>query len=210
MEGVRISINLELVRTIASVLTVVSIVIAYLNYRTSQKKSLADLQAQKDKEIFEQAIQSLKWAYETITEGMENGIPDPSRLKWLTGARHISRYYKLKELLLTETYKLICEENEEYWRHRFYVLLDQQALRNKQYYMDTSQSEWPENIELKSAMVINDFSNWQESKVDPLDDIEKSSLIQNGKPFHGNCGRGLESYHCVFEEIRYQMEQEHK
>jgi len=192
------------------VLIVVSIVIAYLNYRTSQKKSLSDLQAQKDKEIFEQAIQSLRWAYETITDGMVDGIPEPCRLKWLTGARHISRYYKLKEFLLTDTYKLICEENEEYWRHRFYFLLDQQALRNKQYYMDEAQDEWPENIELKSAMVINDFANWQESKVDPLDTIEKSNLIKDGKPFHGKCGRGIESYHCVFEEIKHKMEQEYE
>ena len=187
-------------------LTVVSIVIAYLNYRTSQKKTLSDLQVQKDKEVFEQAIQSLRWAYETITDGMVDGIPEPCRLKWLTGARHISRYYKLKEFLLTDTYRLICEENEEYWRHRFYVLLDQQALKNKRYYMDEAQNEWPENIELKSAMVINDFASWQESKIDSLDSIEKSNLINDGKPFYGKCGRGIESYHCVFEEIKNKME----
>lgn len=171
---------------------------------------MSDIQTQKDKEVFEQAIQSLRWAYETVADGMENGIPDPCRLKWLTGARHISRYYKLKELLLTDTYKLICEENEEYWRHKFYVLLDQKALRTKQYYMDKSQVEWPENIELTSAMVVNDFANWQESKIDPLDDIDREELIKNGKPFHGKCGRGIESYYCVFEEIKRQMEREYE
>lgn len=191
-------------------LIVASIVIAYLNLLASKKKSVFDLQTQKDKEVFEQAIQSLRWAYETVTDGMENGVPDPCRLKWLTGARHISRYYKLKELLLTDTYKLICEENEEYWRHKFYVLLNQQALRVKQYYVDESNGKWPENIELKSAMIINDFANWQEYKIDPLDDINREELIKNGKPFHGECGRGIESYYCMFEEIKHQMEREHE
>ena len=206
--GKVININLELIRTIASVLTVLSIFIAYLSYRSSQKKSLSDQQTQHDKEIFEQALQSLKWAFETITNDMKDGVPDPCRLKWLTCARHLSRYYKLKDFLLTDTYKLICEENEEYWRQKFHVLLNQKALRDKRYYMNMSRSEWPENIEIKSAMIINVFSNWPESKADPLDDIEELNLIKDGKAFYGDCGRGIESYYCVFEKIKDKMEKE--
>jgi len=131
---------------------------------------------------------------------MENNLPKPCRLKWLTTARHISRYYKLKDLVVTDIYRLILEENEEYWRHRFYILLDQIALRSSGYYMDLENNDWSENIEPKSAMVINDFSNWQDSTKDPLDSINEGDLIKTGKPFYGHCGSGIESYSCILKK----------
>ncbi|TMP24427.1 hypothetical protein CWB99_22040 [Pseudoalteromonas rubra] len=118
------------------------------------------------------------------------------------------RYLALKELIQTETYKLICAENEEYWRHKFYVLLDRQELRRADYYIDKLNSDWPENIELTSAMVINDFANWSDETVDPLDVVERKILIEHGKPFNGKCGSGIESYYCRFEEIKAQRARE--
>jgi len=199
---------MEFVRTAFSGLTLISIFFAYLNYRASNLKKEEDDKVIKDKEILNQAVNSLTWAFETLTEGNPEEAPKASRLNWLTTARHIMRYSKLKELIQTETYKLICAEKEEYWRHKFYVLLDRQELRNSDYYTDKSNNDWPENIELTSAMIINDFANWSDDIIDPLDVVERGCLIEHGKPFNGKCGRGIESYYCQFEEVKAKRERE--
>jgi len=203
-----IDINMELVRTAFSGLTLISIFLAYLNYRASSLKKEEDDKVVKDKEILNQAVNSLTWGFETLTEGKSEEVPKASRLNWLTSARHIMRYLALKKLIQTETYKLICAEKEEYWRHKFYVLLDRQELRKSDYYTDKLNNDWSENIELTSAMVINDFANWSDETIDPLDVVERKTLIEHGKPFNGKCGRGIELYYCKFEEIKVQRERE--
>lgn len=199
---------MELVRTAFSGLTLISIFLAYLSYRASNIKKEEDDKVVKDKEILNQAVNSLTWAFETLTEGNSEDVPKANRLNWLTSARHIVRYSALQKLIQTETYKLICAEKEEYWRYKFYVLLDHQELRKSDYYTDKLNNDWPENIELTSAMVINDFANWSDGTIDPLDVIEQSALIEHGKPFNGKCGRGIQSYYCKFEEIKAKLERE--
>ncbi|MBH0021607.1 hypothetical protein I6F40_14805 [Pseudoalteromonas sp. SWXJ133] len=201
-----IDINYELLKTVISGLTLISIIIAYLNYRTSNLKRKEDDKALQDKEILNQAVSSLDWGFETLTEGKYEEVPRASRLNWLTAARHIMRYTKLKNLIKTETYKLICAEQEEYWRHKFYVLLDKKELRKLDYYTNKAQPEWPENIELSSAMVINDFANWSDGTIDPLEAVNVDALIRLGKAFDGKCGIGIQSYHREFEKIKLNNE----
>jgi hypothetical protein len=184
---------LEVIRTLISVLTLVSIIIAYLALKTNKAKIEEDRNITKDKEIYQQAIHSLKWSYEVLTLQMENLVPQPNRLNWLTAARHIQRYYKLKALIKTDTYKLLNEEIEEYWRHSFYQLLDNQTMDNKSYFMAKDDQQWPENIEITSAMIISEFSQWDESIEDPINTADKDKLIEKGA-FNGFFGRGLKSY----------------
>ena len=183
----------------------ISIFLAYLNYRSNTKKQEEDKKQSRDKEVLEQSIMSLEWAYDTLTEGKYTELPTPSRLNWLTAARHISRYYSLKKLIETETYKLLCAEKEEYWRHKFYVLFDRVELMNKNYFIKADDEKWPENIAPTSAMVIVDFSSWSKSIVDPLDAIDRNTLIEKGNPFSGSCGRGLKAYCDEMEEASARM-----
>ena len=188
------SILHEAIKTLAIIATPCSIWFAYRSYRQVAKKNVSDEKFLKDRLIVDQAITSLRWAYEALTEGDDSAIPKPKRINWLTTARHISRFSKLKASLQTDTYKLICEENEEYWRHRFYTLLNNGKLASRDYYMSKKDRTTFEGIEPISAMVINNFSVWPDSKVDVLDQITPEELIKTGNPFRGSCGRGIRSY----------------
>ena len=186
-------INLETLRTLFSGLTLVSIIIAYFTFKTNKAKNDEDKKIAKDKEVNLQATQSLEWAYEVLTQGNVNQVPEPDRLNWLTAARHIQRYYKLRGLIKTDTYKLLNAEVEEYWRHTFYRLLDRRKMANINYFTDNANQEWPENIELTSAMIISEFSQWDENIEDPIDIVEREDLINKGA-FKGVFGRGLRTY----------------
>jgi hypothetical protein len=186
-------INLEVIRTTFSALTFFSLIIAFLAFKSSKKKQREDSASSHDKEILSQCIRSLEWSYDSLSIDQITFIPAATRLNWLTSARHIMRYYKLRDSLKTETYKLICEEYEEYWRHKFYKLFQNECFMSGNYFTDNTKPEWPENIEVRSAMVLSMFSQWNTEVVDLIDELDEDSLIEKSA-YQGNMGRGIESY----------------
>ncbi|WP_410474517.1 hypothetical protein [Guyparkeria sp. TX1] len=204
-QGTQMTTGWEVARTIFSGLTLLSIAVAYLSYRASKKKQEADNRVKRDKEIADQASLSLRWAYDVLSDGAdENSAPLANRLSWLTSARHLIRYRWLRASIKTETQAVILAEQEEYWRHRFYVLLDHPELKSKQYYMNERDPLWPEKIDPTSALVIADFSNWPKEATDPLDKINRADLVNNGSPFGGNIGKGVIEYTKELNKSRAQ------
>ncbi|MBY0271762.1 MAG: hypothetical protein K2X06_18045, partial [Burkholderiales bacterium] len=137
-----------------------------------------------------------------LTENGRNVPPKPDRINWLTAARHILRGQHIASQIQGKTYKTVCSEIEEYWRHKFYIALSDNSLRKREYFSDLGCPSWPENIEISSALVVIDFSNWQEDVVDPLGSVNREKLMKVGGGFKGAAGRGLESYVVQFEEIK--------
>lgn len=196
---------LEVASLGVSVLTLVSIVIAYLSYRANLKKLNDDRVRERDKELVAQVQKSLQWAHDVLTENGNNVPPRPDRLNWLTAARHLLRAQKIAAQISSETYNTIYAEIEEYWRHRFYIALSHDSLRNRAYFSDKDNPAWPENIEVSSALVIVDFSNWKKDAPDPTDSVDREDLMKNGSGLKGGfAGRGLEAYIAHFEEIKAQ------
>jgi len=186
-----------------SILTLVSIGIAYLTYKANARKQNDDRIRDRDKELLDQAQKSMQWAYEALTDDGKNNPPIADRLNWLTSARHLLRAKKLADRIEHQTYRVIYDEIEEYWRHRFYVLLSHESLRKWTYYADQGRPDHPENIEVTSALVIIDFSNWKEGVPDPTNEVDRNALIDRGV-LMSRAGRGVEAYLARFEEIRVQ------
>jgi hypothetical protein len=196
---------IEIAKLIVSVFTLMSIIIAYRSYRANLKKLNEDRVRERDKEFLAQAQKSLEWAYEVLTEGGGSVPPKANRLNWLTTARHLLRGRKIAVQIQSDTYKTVYAEIEEYWRHKVYVALSHDSLRRWTYYADQTAPEWPENIEISSALVVIDFSNWNENTDDPTDLVDRESLMKSGGGLKGGyAGRGLESYITRFEEIKAQ------
>jgi hypothetical protein len=142
-----------------------TITIAFLNYFSNQK-------TKRDEEITKQSILALERAYEILTDNGKNTAPPwADRLNWLTTARMLARYEKLKGRLKTDLYKTICKEQEEYWRHRFYLLIKDWKLYPLSYFEEKPSGEL--GIEPESAVTIFGFSilGFPESK--EQNDIEK-------------------------------------
>lgn len=191
-------LDYEILRTLFSGFTLLSVCIAYVALKENIAKANQDRDTAHDKEILGQASTSLEWSYNSLTQGNQ-GTPVPDRLNWLTAARHIQRYYKLKAMLKTDTYKLLNEENEEHWRHAFFKLLDDRAMAKSDYFTNNRPYEWPENIELTSAMIVSEFSQWNNDTEDPVDEASREYLIDHGA-FNGTFGKGLQSYYIKIKQ----------
>jgi len=57
-----------------------------------------------------------------------------------------------------------------------------------------------ENIEVTSAMVVLNFSNWSDDAVDPTDEVDRDDLEKNGNCFNGRAGYGLKEYIAKLEK----------
>src|SRR5690606_20127266 len=108
---------------------------------------------QRNQLLLEQAVKSLERAYEALTDkGQSVSPPAADRLNWLTAARHIVRYRKIKAKIVgAKTHKLLCEEHEEYWRHQFYLCLKDASALPLGYYQSGS-------IEPQSAIIVHGFA----------------------------------------------------
>jgi hypothetical protein len=110
----------------------------------------------------------------------ENGHPTNIRLRWLTAARHIARYYELQLSLKTKLYMTICEEHEEYWRDKIYNLL--RHIKDSSFFkcIDPEEME-EEEIDMMSAANVYSFSVWKEGRPDPIDNMSLEEIISNHK-----------------------------
>ena len=198
-------INIELLKVGLSGLALVPITITVLTYRFNIKKKAEDSVFSQDKVLLDQSILSLQWAYNLLTDSGREIPPSPDRLNWLTAARHLWRYKKISSSIKSQIYKTICSEHEEYWRHSFYMALSHKALKRKEYYMNSNNSWSPVNIEVNSALIINDFSTWPEGMLDPVDEIDQQILTKSLQK--GPCRTGLAGYKDMIEVVSEKLEE---
>lgn len=195
----------EWLKVVVSLATLGSIVVAYLAYKANLTKIEEDRVRDHDKELLAQVKNSFEWAYDVLTDKATHIPPEANRLNWLTCARHLLRAKNLVKRIASPIYKTVYAELEEYWRHKFYMALSDDSLRNWSYYWDSGKPDWPENIEISSALVIVDFSNWKEGAADPIGDVDREALIKTGGGIKGgSAGRGLEEYIVRLNQIRDQ------
>ncbi len=147
---------------------------------------------QKSQKFLDQATLSLERAYEALSSGGQRiQPPNPDRLNWLTAARHIEQYKRLKNLIKCNEHLLVCEEQEEYWRHRFHICLDAPNPLLQDYYQERVQPNKRLGIEPKSAIIVHDFAKWPNGKQDPIDLANVNSILKLGKVLQGNIGLRL-------------------
>jgi hypothetical protein len=162
-------------------LALAAFILSLISLFIALSKNIKDRQYANDKELVEQLKQSLELAFKSLVTNNSNELPPTNnRLRWLTAARHISRYRKLKLSLKTSLYKTICEEHEEYWRDKVYNLLA--LIDNSSFFECINPEEMEkEEIDLTSAAVVYSFSVWQQEKSDPLDNMSLEEIIQKYK-----------------------------
>ena len=197
---------LDWIKITISILTLGSIVIAFFAYRTNSRKILEDRIRERDKEYVAQMLKSWQWALDALSENGKPSPPKPDRLNWLTAARHVLRAQKIGAQIANPTYKLIAAENEEFWRHKFYVALSDPSLRQASYYSQSENPSWPENIDTRSALVIVNFSNWKADAIDPIDEVDADQLIGESGTKGGGAGRGVKAYLELLKEARVKLD----
>ncbi len=112
------------------------------------------------------AIQNLERAWNALTDGgLHANPPRNNRLNWLTAARLVLSYKDVKQNLKNKSALVLCEAEEEHWRHKFYLSLESLSQKFGYY-------EGPDDksgaLDPTSALVVHKFADWPEKKEDPL------------------------------------------
>lgn len=142
----------------------------------------------KHRYLLDQAILSLERVYNILTDGWEPGALIPAdRLGWLACARHIARYKKLKAELESELHRIVCEEHEEHWRHKFHLCLHTQVIHDAAYYAENGR-EGKAGIDPVSAVIVHSFATWPEGTPDPIDAVDVKSLLKDANCLDRNIG----------------------
>lgn len=140
-----------------------------------------NVQTSQSKDLLQEATLLLDRAYNALTDDGKSTAPvAPDRLNWLTSARHIEDYRKIKAMLKNTSHKLVCAAQEEHWRHKFYLLLKDYKLYPLSYFEKNLEKDKSE-IEPVSAVVIFNFAFWPKDKKDPLDEVDYHELLK-GRP----------------------------
>lgn len=166
-----------------------------ISIHVTRKANIEQGQLDRDEKILEQICKSYQWAYDVLNEKkfLEDGPPRADLLAWLTCARHLLRAKSLKKSLRTELFQTMQAEQEEYWRTKFYTLLDHQDLSFERYYLDYRDSRLGnEYLDYRSVLVVAEFIASNRDHADPIDSVE---LVQAAPDWTtSNVGRGLKQY----------------
>lgn len=156
---------------------------------------------QKDREFALKAAAALERAYDALTNnGQTINPPDSSRINWLTCARQIQNSKELSSKIWFPWNSKMYLQEQEHWRHQFYLCLESKHLANLGYYYNGRAWD-PENaIDPDSAVIVFEFSRWSDQTPDPIDYANVVVLargITNSKN-----GRILGEYIKTFRKYR--------
>lgn len=154
------------------------------------------------KEILQEAILLLSRAFSTLTNNEEDSIPvKPDRINWLSCARQLEEYKLLKEKISNKSHKIVCTAQEEYWRHKFYLLFKEDEKYPIGYFEENPVRNRHESIEPISALIVFDFSSWPSEKKDPIDNTDYLKILKEN-PTIIRKNRGLKQYLSKFRKFK--------
>jgi hypothetical protein len=168
---------LPAVQAIGSVATALGATIAFNVYRSTVKRHRADDSRKASDTYKDEALSVLEKAYETFTQQSDTP-PVNDRLLWLSTARMIVRFQKLREKVTELDHTAVVDENEEHIRLKFYILLGRNVENfSREYFCPNGDQYGAINIARKSIAVIFGFARWREGMQDPLDSIDDIDLF---------------------------------
>lgn len=178
---------LSSIQAIGSLAILASATVAVSLYRATTQRHNKEDEFKASEAFLSEAKTLLEKTYQLFSNGDDDTPPENSRVMWLTVARMIVRYQKLKKLIIEEPHIEIIEENEEFWRYKFYSLLDRNADALSCDYFSLSEHRCGVNkIDRTSIAVIFDFAAWKGE--DPLDDINSIELFSGRIQLHNHFG----------------------
>jgi len=173
----------------------VAIVISIISLGTTLYMYYGKLRYDKDKELTALVSQSLKNAYEILTEGEECIPPKPVRMNWLASARSVMQGEELERRVRTKCYKESCLVIREVWRLRFYKVLNVRNVFDPSAYKPVEKSEQigvlpcssALGLEPRSIAILYDFAINGMSE-DVIDAVDLKELVDHGDILSGNYG----------------------
>ena len=173
---------LQIAQATGSVAVGISAVVALNLYLATIKRHKSEDSRKASQVYLQEAINILERTYDIFTDaGSNTDPPRNNRLLWLTTARSILRYYRIKDKINQNDHKEIVLEHEEYWRIQLYNILDRNKSNFSVTYFQPSGNKYGEDtIHRDSIGVIFDFARWYDDSQDPLKDTDVITMYAKG------------------------------
>lgn len=171
---------LPTIQTIGSIATAFAAIVAFIVYQATVRRHQKDDRRKASETYLREALSVLEKAYDTFTQRGDDP-PENDRLLWLSTARMIVRFQKLRERVVEPDHAAVIDENEEYTRMKFSSLLNQNSKKfSREYFCPGGEQYDGINIHRKSMAVIFAFSRWRENIPDPLEAVDDVELFARG------------------------------
>lgn len=171
---------LPTIQTIGSIATAFAATIAFAVYLSTVRRHQKEDSRKASETYMREALSVLEKAYETLTQQGDNP-PANNRLLWLSSARMIVRFQKLREQVTESDHAKVVDENEEYVRLKFSILLRRNTANFTREYFCAGNNQYDgANIHRKSMALIFGFARWKKDIPDPLDAIDDIELFASG------------------------------
>jgi hypothetical protein len=171
---------LSAIQTLGSIAIAFSATVAFGVYLSTVRRHQREDARKVSETCLREALSVLEAAYDTFVR-LGDAPPANDRLLWLSTARMIVRFQKLREKVTEPDHIAVVNENEENARLRFYVLFEENRENfTREYFCVGGDQNSGENIHPKSMGVIFSFSRWRADIPDPLQDIDDIELFARG------------------------------
>lgn len=170
---------LATIQAIGSIAIAGSAIVAFSLYQRTIHRHLEEDEFKASERFLDESIMLIERAYETFTgNAVEMELPRNSRLLWLTTARMIVRFEKMKKNITVPAHEDIVGEHVEFWRYQFYAILDAYKGDLTFEYLQVGNNMYDGiEIDRRSIAVIFDFAKW--NGPDVLADIDDQLLFAN-------------------------------
>jgi hypothetical protein len=159
----------------ATIVGFVNLQINHSRREEDKAKREEDKRKEASKAFLDESILLLERAYETFTR-CGTDPPRNDRMLWLSTARMIIRFRKMRDRLTEPAHQDVSDEHEEYWRFRFYsLLLENSKNFTTTYFLAGGQDM--SVIDRTSISVVFNFAEWRKGVSDPLDTVKVRELI---------------------------------
>lgn len=173
---------LQLAQATGSIAVGISAIVAVNLYISTISRHKSEDLRKASQEYLQEAIKILERMYDIFTDNGENTDPPRNNpLLWLTTARMMLRYYKIRDKINQDDHKEIVKEHEEYWRFQLYNLLSRNRSNFRlAYFQPSGDKNGADVIQRDSVGIIFDFARWYDDTEDPLKDADIITMFAKG------------------------------
>ena len=178
---------LQIAQATGSIAIGISAIVALNLYITTVRRHKSEDERNRSKEYLTQAIVAIERSYGIFTDDDENTEPPRNdRALWLTTARFIIRFWKLKEKITEQDHIDVINEHEEYWRNKYATLLAKNKANFDLAYLMPSGNPYGGDVVHRDAIgVVFYFARWPEDNDDPLHGVDVIDMYARGAvPIH--------------------------
>lgn len=198
----------DFIKIVISALGSLALIFALLTYLFNIKKFNSEGEDKKSDKYLNEAMKALDRAFTIFTDSNINTSPPrPDRLNWLTTARMIESYKKLKLNVTSMEHRYVLQEHEEYWRHKFYLALGSDEMLTPAYFAKPRKEMYCDsdfaNLDLTSLAVIYNFTEWKSDHEDPLNSVDAAKMLSYGTILSRH--HGLMTYVKLFKNISQEI-----